>query len=157
MGGSDSSLPDVQSLPSPSRQAWALWASCVMVVTKAPEHQGQAVLCSACLFQTLISQQDILYPQIDVWTRIASFFCRVFWSYPFCNNALFSFVWQLKLHVSSSWWEVCIVIRRKWAEWRAVVLLTQARTEQRLWTACRSLVSTLILDTHWTSGPTLLQ
>lgn len=35
-------LPDVLSLPSPSRLGSVVWAPCVAIATKASEHQGRA-------------------------------------------------------------------------------------------------------------------
>lgn len=35
-------LPDVSSLPSPSRLGWLVWAPCVALATKASEYQGYA-------------------------------------------------------------------------------------------------------------------
>lgn len=157
-------LPDVQSFPSPSRQGWALWAPCVAIATKASEHQGQAegYTVHACLKlwfpNKTFTLKELLHNPGLMFDPVA---WGAFFSAGYCDFALMIMHWSAMFCILSCtchYWGRRLYSDQEKVSWLwAVVLLTQTGTVQRLWTAHRSLVSALILDTHCNSGPTGLQ
>lgn len=149
--GGGALLPDVQSIPSPSRRGWAQWASCV--ATKASGHQGQAEG-----YAVRVSDSDSPTQSVHGWIpHFQWYFLSVgCCNFRFNDKALVRCILHFELHVTIRVWGLQ-TNQEKVSGWGTVVLLTQTGTVQRLWTARSSLVSALILDTHCNSGPSGLQ